>query len=282
MEVQIIDNRSQTMTSFLSSEIEQSKDARIAVAFMSRRGLAMIEQPIDAAVQAGARFEFLVGLDLRATDPKALRFLYDLSCENSAIDLYCYASLESGAIYHPKLYILGRDDAVTAVIGSSNLTRGGLKGNVEVNAVIQGDSQDEAISDVYGVYNRLKFHPKRVVPDEEFVTLYTELCKREKRQRQEAQSDRIARNLRTSFDEKVKSLRRPTPTSQDLFGWLKLVYNSLPDDEFTNQQVYDCEQTFQRHYPENQNIRAKIRQQLQVLRDMGLIEHIGTARWQKV
>jgi type II restriction enzyme len=64
-------------------------------------------------------------------------------------------------------------------------------------------------------------------------------------------------------------------------GWVKLVYDHLPEREFTTNQVYENEPEFSRFYPENRTIRAKIRQQLQVLRDMGLIKHIGKSRWIK-
>ena len=64
-------------------------------------------------------------------------------------------------------------------------------------------------------------------------------------------------------------------------GWVKLVYDHLPEREFITNQVYENEPEFSRFYTENRNIRAKIRQQLQVLRDMGLIKHIGKSRWIK-
>ena len=282
MRVQIIDNVSREMVSVLLPAIEQSKDVRIAVAFVSRRGLAMIEPSIRAALQAGAYLEFLVGLDMRSTEPEALQTLYDLSCKSATVELYCYASLRPAAIYHPKLYVLRIDNEVTSIIGSSNLTEGGLKKNIEVNVVIKASMGDEVVSDVYGIYNQLKFDPKRVVPDDEFLALYAQLCEREREQQRKAVRDKSSRDLVRSFKEKASSLRRPTPSRIDLVGWLELVYDSLPEGEFTNQQVYEYEREFQQHYPENRNIRAKIRQQLQILRDMGLIEHLGIGRWQKV
>ncbi len=36
------------------------------------------------------------------------------------------------------------------------------------------------------------------------------------------------------------------------------------------------------YYPTNLNIRAKIRQQLQTLPSMGLVEHVVTGRWRKL
>jgi type II restriction enzyme len=45
----------------------------------------------------------------------------------------------------------------------------------------------------------------------------------------------------------------------------------LPTSKFTLDQAYRFEQDLSKLYPENKNVRPKIRQQLQVLRDAGLI-----------
>jgi type II restriction enzyme len=61
-----------------------------------------------------------------------------------------------------------------------------------------------------------------------------------------------------------------------------MVYDFLPDGEFTNNEVYAYKSVFKQKYPDNQNIEAKIRQQLQTLRDLGFVEHLGKARWRKL
>lgn len=57
-------------------------------------------------------------------------------------------------------------------------------------------------------------------------------------------------------------------------GWAGAVLNvlrRLPNRTFTLTDVYSFEGELQRLYPQNQHVRAKIRQQLQVLRDAGLL-----------
>jgi HKD family nuclease len=104
--------------------------------------------------------EFLVRLDLTTTDPEALWTLFQMSEANANISLYCYGKLNMGGIYHPKLYIANQDSTTTIIIGSSNLTEGGLKANVEVNVLIEAGVGEELVSDIYSVYNKLKFHPE--------------------------------------------------------------------------------------------------------------------------
>ncbi|RLA95059.1 MAG: hypothetical protein DRG83_19020 [Deltaproteobacteria bacterium] len=282
MQVEIVDNISRKLVSVLLPAIEQSQEVRIAVAFVSHRGLSMIEPSVKRSLQRGAYIEFLVGLDLSTTEPKALWTLYELSQHEDNIELYCYTELGPSVVYHPKLYITNAKEEVTAVLGSSNLTSGGLKSNLEANVVIRANINEEIISDVYATYNKLKFDPRRVEPDLEFLQLYEQLRERHRRREQSARRDKSSRKLMSEFREKAKTLRRPTPTSRDLVGWLRLVYEHLPEGEFTNQQIYAYEDEFQRYYPNNLNVRAKIRQQLQYLRDMGLVEHVSQARWRKV
>lgn len=279
MDVQIVDNNVQTLASLLSLSIEQSVDTRVAVAFVSRDGLDMIQRPLERSLAGNGYAEFLVGLDMLVTEPEALEALFALCREQPNVSLFCHVSLIPGAAYHPKMYLLREPSHVTLVIGSSNLTRGGLERNIEVNMMLQAEQGSRVISDAYDAYNWLKFHQRRIEPDDELVALYAELWKEQRRERKST-SGRTSQTLIT-FREKVQSLRPPVLTQRDLVGWLGLVYDALPVGEFTNRDAYAHEEEFSQKYPENQNIRAKIRQQLQVLRDAGLIEHIGHGQWRK-
>jgi hypothetical protein len=108
------------------------------------------------------------------------------------------------------------------------------------------------------------------------------LYEREKKQRKREKRDDFSRRLTEAFREKVKDLPHPSFTHRDLVGWIGMVYTSLPEGEFTNQDMYVYEDVFRQKYPDNRNIRAKIRQQLQSLRDWGLVEHLGQSRWRKL
>ena len=61
-------------------------------------------------------------------------------------------------------------------------------------------------------------------------------------------------------------------------GWLMDVLtcvNKIRDDRFTLGEMYGFEEELQTKHHGNNNIRAKIRQQLQLLRDIGLLEFEG-------
>jgi type II restriction enzyme len=57
---------------------------------------------------------------------------------------------------------------------------------------------------------------------------------------------------------------------------------SLANDVFTNDEVYAFEPELSKLYPENRHVRDKIRQQLQVLRDRGLLRQPTRGQWQRV
>lgn len=65
-------------------------------------------------------------------------------------------------------------------------------------------------------------------------------------------------------------------------GWaleILRIIQSLNVQEFTLQRMYDFEMQLKQRFPRNNFIRAKIRQQLQVLRDAGLIVFNGRGRY---
>lgn len=262
MKVLFVDNMAIDMVSILSEAFTISDDIRIAIAFVSIKGLKLIEDSLKLAINSANSIEFLVGLDMNWTEPDALKMLYNLSYDNDNITCICLSSLKPYYTYHPKLYLFSKDNNVKTIIGSSNLTEGGLKKNIEPNVVIEASIDDDIISDAYDTYNRLKYHPQRVLPDQEFIDIYTQLAKFGRKQSQNLIKNTKYASLNKRFVEKSKSLQKPKVTSKDLVGWLNNIYKLIPDNEFTTQQVYKYEPDLAKLYPNNKNIRPKIRQQL--------------------
>ena len=68
-------------------------------------------------------------------------------------------------------------------------------------------------------------------------------------------------------------------------GWTALtlaLLRLLNRREFTLADAYQLESQFAQHYPSNRHIRAKIRQQLQILRDLKYLEFLGSGRYRIV
>ncbi|MDT9564119.1 DpnI domain-containing protein [Streptococcus mutans] len=73
--------------------------------------------------------------------------------------------------------------------------------------------------------------------------------------------------------------------SKDNRGWTLDVLSCvdrLPTRDFSLKEMYDFENYLKNLHPDNHNIQAKIRHQLQILRDKGLIDFIGRGRYRKI
>ena len=89
----------------------------------------------------------------------------------------------------------------------------------------------------------------------------------------------------TPVDEVRAKFRRIKPLAKieaTQRGWTLDVLNAirtLATPEFTTEEAYDLVPELQRLHPDNKHVREKIRQQLQVLRDTGLLTHVSRGRW---
>lgn len=87
---------------------------------------------------------------------------------------------------------------------------------------------------------------------------------------------------RRGVRERFQRFARLREISPALRGWTTLtlaIVRALRCAEFSLAEIYAREQAFAAVYPKNNNIRAKMRQQLQVLRDLGYLEFRGRGRY---
>ncbi len=281
MSVLIVDNHHLTMESVLQNAFAQSREARFAVAFLKYSGIRIIEPWLDEFLQRQGNLEFLVGLDFYTTEGKALRFLLDKQQTSSGrCRLFCFSAPEDRVeTYHPKLYLFKERRKIRAIIGSSNLTKGGLRDNVEINVVVEySNLENEQAQALLDFYARLKFNETCFSPDDKYIDAYSDVADRIRRTRNPFKDKKV----RVALDElrqQEKNLPSVRPSARELKGWQKLVYEKLPRGPFKTSDLYQYVALFQKAYPKNHRIEAKIRQILQQLRDMGLIEHLGHGYW---
>lgn len=100
---------------------------------------------------------------------------------------------------------------------------------------------------------------------------------------------KVVENSRESKPTQVRrrfnSLRALTQLEPNLRGWtldILRVARSLKQSSFTLDQMYSFEPELSALYPQNQNVRPKIRQQLQVLRDIGIIRFVSRGTYEFV
>ena len=82
--------------------------------------------------------------------------------------------------------------------------------------------------------------------------------------------------------EKFKRVKPLSEISVTQRGWTLDVLNAirrLGKTEFTTADAYAFTRELEQLHPDNRHVRDKIRQQLQVLRDLGLLLHLGRGEW---
>lgn len=85
--------------------------------------------------------------------------------------------------------------------------------------------------------------------------------------------------------ENYKWIRRLKTEHLDSRGWLFDVLNcinNIDSNDFTLHEMYSYVEELQQKHVDNHNIEAKIRQQLQFLRDRGFIEFLGRGHYRKL
>ena len=109
----------------------------VVVAFAKQGGVTALRNEIQRFLAAGNGVEAFVGVDALGTSREALQLLLD-------IGVTVHVFHNPGSTFHPKLYLLEGDQHAFAVVGSSNLTTGGLFTNYEVGIRLPLHLADEA------------------------------------------------------------------------------------------------------------------------------------------
>ena len=139
----------------------------VAVAFATPRGVEVVSSALADGLEGGLRVRLLTSDYLDVTEPDALKRLLDLAAAPRAGRLELRAVETAGARgFHAKSYLfsssIGRGSA--CLVGSSNLTRAALAGNVEWNLQIDRiDAFEPAFTELWN---------DSVAVDHDWVTAY--------------------------------------------------------------------------------------------------------------
>ncbi len=177
---------------------------------------------------------------------------------------------------HSKIYIF---DDRKAIISSGNLTSGGLVKNFEYGVLID---EIAIVRQVINDYNNL-------IRDEVTGTIKVSHLKAVRA---------ILNSLPKPSVPDLPPFKIETPEknndtieqagesiAKSLSGWKLEIFrciDSIPSQFFQLREVNEFADQFKINYPTNSNIEAKIRQQLQQLRDIGLIEFLGHGHYKKL
>ncbi len=176
MKIQIISNDDYPIGNIIRQELQDADSTQIAVAFLTRSGVKEIDVSLRTSLDNGGKIELIAGLDFRRTDPDSIRYFLALKKQYpKRCDFYCFGDKEDNKaeiVFHPKIYLFEKPRETTCIVGSTNLTKGGLTSNLEVNTIFK-ETKPDYFSKLQAIYNSIKFKDSVFAPDEEYAERYS-------------------------------------------------------------------------------------------------------------
>jgi len=147
VEIEFLDNTKLPLIDNLIELLQTSDEVMIAVAFIKKSGL---ERIFDFLTKKNTKV--VAGLSFGLTDAEALSELL-----RAGVPCKVYRGELNGlnTAYHPKVYIGKTGDEVRIILGSSNLTLGGMTSNVEANIMIKGNASEPIISEILDYFESI-------------------------------------------------------------------------------------------------------------------------------
>lgn len=148
--------------------------ALLSVAFVSSRGVDLVASKLAAA---GKRADVFVGIRNGVTTREGLEALL-----STGVNLYFVDTGAREILFHPKIYVCQCGREATAIVGSANLTAGGLQNNIESSVVFELDLARESdrtfTSSIFAAFERLAAnypdHVGQVTQREQLANLHSQ------------------------------------------------------------------------------------------------------------
>ncbi|HMD99345.1 MAG TPA: phospholipase D-like domain-containing protein [Terriglobia bacterium] len=134
----------------LREELKKAREVCIAVAFVTRAGVDQIIQPLRSAAATGS-VRLLTGLYQHLTEPSALEALL-LVQEQTNRKLSVRLSREPQ--FHRKFYLIRKKGQVVMLVGSSNLTKEGLRSGGELNALVWVPEESATFDEARAIFDK--------------------------------------------------------------------------------------------------------------------------------
>lgn len=120
-----------TLRAALSDQILSFHTFRAAVAFVKRSGVQYIQIELQQFVQSGGFAQIVVGIDQLGSSLEGLTGLLNAVGEQGSV--WVNRTTETYVTFHPKVYLFVADRIALLIVGSGNLTEGGLYTNDEAS-----------------------------------------------------------------------------------------------------------------------------------------------------
>ena len=223
----------------LNDLLEDCNDSRFVLssAYMTSSGLQLIE---NALKKVSKNTTLYIGINNGVTTYQSLNVVCSLGCRLYAVD-----TERNDSIFHPKLYIKLSNTESTIVIGSANLTTGGLRTNIEASCKLTVRLQDGFEQSSLGSLISLLNSLPETYPDNVFLIdselqieklFHLGMLENEQNRASQILSNKCEiKQLRNKMDLKIKSipsrekkLTEKAPKKSSKYNMQELVWESKP------------------------------------------------------
>lgn len=240
--IQILSNLNYPIGKIINQELQNSIDTQIAVAFLKYTGVRVIEKSLQTSLNNGGKFEIIAGLDFKTTDPKSMLYFINLKKQHPNLKFYCYGDRKSNKtdiVFHPKIYLFNNGKETTSIVGSANMTGGGLLTNFEVNTIFN-EKQPIYNSQLKAIYNSIKFTDSLFEPNEEYLNGYSDVFEAFTKNENQALKDKGLKKAIKEIEEKEKELPGTIPSIKSMIVDFILKQNEKGTKSVTIPEIYEA------------------------------------------
>jgi HKD family nuclease len=242
--IQILSNTNFQLEKVIKNELIEAQTVRIAVAFLKKTGLDLVKKQLDYALSKKTNIEFIVGLDFKTTDYKALNELERIKQEYETFNYYCFgdkADNYNSLVFHPKIYLFNSKNKYISVVGSSNFTGGGLSTNFEVNTIFQETSKSyQYFSQLEAIYKEIKFQDSIFIPNSDYLDKYSLTRKEIEKFGKKALKSKIIKNEIKTLQKQSLELEGTVPSLKKII--IEFIKSNI-NTEINIKDIYNyCEE----------------------------------------
>lgn len=241
MSIQLLSNLNYPIGNIINQELQNAENVQMAVAFLKYSGVRVIENSLNHCLSKGGNIELIVGLDFKTTDPKSIHYFINLQKSNSTVKFYCFGDREenkTNIVFHPKIYLFQNKRETTGIVGSTNLTQGGLMTNFEVNTIFK-EIRPLYFSQLQAIYNSVKFTDSVFSPDEEYLAGYSDVYKAFLENESKAKNDRGIQKIVKEMQKKEERLPGTIPSIKSLIIDIIKKYQQTGNEFVQLQDIYE-------------------------------------------
>lgn len=178
MSVEILVNNGASFGRVLAQSLKDASLLRISTAYLNYNGLKHVIDSVERILQEEGEVSVIHGLYPIVTETDVIRKLAELDMDFKQMNYGVFNSSDRETVgnFHPKLYLTQSPERYwQAIIGSSNLTKGGLKSNLEVNCILSGTDRDPTIERCREIFKTIESDKAVQRPNSEWIATYNRI-----------------------------------------------------------------------------------------------------------